>query len=146
MDGLLPKKKKERASFKEKDFQTMIKHYADKYKGTKYCPFHMGEAKISRGNTVAFSKFKPQQIPSLEEASDKGFYYKMTDASLGKKPSDYFIIDRGMVALMFKADWSQKEAWFLDIEYATKIRKKGFKSIRLTDCQLHGIRIDFNKL
>ena len=135
----LPKAKAREDSFKESDFQSLLCQYIKKnYKDIKT---HIGESKISHGETIRFSAFQPQQLPALLKAATKGLYFKLTDASLGTKPADYFFIRGGYVALMFNASNKQKTAYFMDIQDVMLIKKAGKKSITLRNAQTFGVEI-----
>lgn len=128
--------------FKEKDFQTLLCKYIKK--NYKKIPAHIGEAKISKGKTVRFSQFQPQQLSSLKKAARKGLYFKLSDASLGMKPADYVFIRGGYLALMFETDKQQEVAYFLDIDVALGIKELGKKSISLQAARTLGTEIKLN--
>ena len=102
------------------------------------------ELKISHGNTVAFSKFEDQQLPSLWKAYTEGLYYKLSDASLGCKPMDCFFYKGDTYAvIMFNIPINQKEFYLIHIKDIMKIRDSGAKSIKKKDCEKVGMKFSF---
>lgn len=124
----------------EKDFQTKLKHYIQANRDD--VPDMLCEAKISSGGTINLNSFQPQQLPSLEEAYEGGFYFKLSDASLGLKPADFFFVKDGYVALLFWKNKQQSVGWFLHISHVLDIKKSGAKSIKESDCKELGIKIE----
>ena len=126
-------------NFKEKDFQGLLCKYIKKNKPN--IPVHLGEAKISKGKTIRFNQFQPQQIPALKQAATEGLYYKLSDASFGAKPADYIFIRGGYMALMFEVNKQQDIAYFLDVMVAITLQEVGLKSITLDHARALGIEI-----
>jgi hypothetical protein len=127
-------------NFKESDFQNILSRWIkDNFNKV---PTGLYESKISKGGTVNFNAFQPQQIPSLNKAATKGLYFKLSDASLGAKPADFFFIRGGFLALMFNITKQQKKFYFLEIKEALKLKAKGQKSIKESDTQLLGLTIN----
>ena len=127
-------------NFKESDFQNLIcKYIKNNYPDI---PTHIGEAKVSKGRTINFNAFQPQQLPSLHKAATTGLYFKLTDASLGSKPADYIFIRGGYVALMFEIDKQQELAYLVDILKVMALKDSGAKSITLTYAKENGREIN----
>ena len=110
----------------EKDFQGVFGPWGVKH--WKTCCY---ELKISHGNTVAFSKFEDQQLPSLWLAYTTGKNVKMTDASVGLKPFDGFMAIGcpAYVGIMFNIPENQTEFYLIHIKDVMDIKNSGAKSI-----------------
>lgn len=123
----------------ERDFQTLFGRWLKKEKFVSMC-----ELKISHGNTVAFSKFQDQQIPSLWLAYTEGIYIKLTDASIGLKPADcFFYCGPAYVGILFNSPVNQKDFYLIHIKHVMKIMKSGSKSIKKKDCEEFGVKKSF---
>lgn len=102
------------------------------------------ELKISKGNTVPFSYFESQQLPSLWKCYTDGLYHKESDASIGLKPADcWFMKGDAFVAIMFNIPKNQNEFYLIHIRDVMKIKNKGLKSISKIDCQKYGSKKSF---
>ena len=108
---------------------------------------HACEVKLVTGGTLAFSKFEDQQLPCLVDVAGKGKYYKLTDASIGKKPFDYFCMEgeSAYVACQFWKNIQQEIAYYMDIDGVMMLKKTGAKSIKETDFMLLGTTINLAK-
>lgn len=124
----------------EKDFQSKFGDWAIKNWHT--CAY---ELKISHGNTVAFSKFEDQQLPSLCKAHFEGKNVKLTDASYGLKPFDgcLFVGAPAYVGIMFNIPANQKEFYLIHIKDIIAIKNSGAKSISKKYCEEFGIKNSF---
>jgi len=133
-----------KSNFKEKDFQSMWTKWVKKNAFASF-PY---ELKISKGRTVAFSKFEDQQLPALQKASENIFHFKLTDASLGLKPFDGFVFKRtdAYVGIMFETKKQQDICYFLHISYVMALKEAGAKSIKLKDCEECGLRINLRDI
>lgn len=101
------------------------------------------ELKISHGNTVPFSKFESQQLPSLWKCYTEGLYHKESDLSIGLKPADcWFMRENAYVGIMFNIPTNQKEFYLIHIREVMKLYGKQ-KSITKKNCQEMGIRRSF---
>ena len=127
--------------FLEKDFQGLV----SKYLRTKAWASFPYELKISRGKTLPFSKFEPQQLPALVKAKHDILHYKMSDASLGCKPCDGFVFkgSEAYVGIMFEVNKQQHIAHFIDIDIVMDIKESGKRSIKLEDIMNISIEINF---
>lgn len=103
------------------------------------------ELKISHGNTVAFSKFEDQQLPSLWQCYKEGLYHKESDlGSMSLKPADcWFMKENAYVVVMFNIPINQKEFYLIHIKEVMKIKNSGAKSITKKDCERVGIKKSF---
>ena len=118
----------------ETHFQTLFGHWLKAHKFKSVC-----ELKISSGNTVAFSKFQDQQLPSLWQAYKRGLYVKLTDASLGLKPFDCLVYKGpAYVVIMFNIPETQKEFYIIHIKDVVRIKESGAKSVTKKDCEKYG--------
>jgi len=124
----------------EKDFQALFGLWGEK--NWKTCGY---ELKISKGNTVAFTKFEDQQLPSLLKTYKEGKNIKLTDASYGLKPFDGMMLikEDAYVGIMFNIPKNQKEFYLIHIKDVMKIKKSGAKSIKKVDCEKYGIKRSF---
>jgi len=124
----------------EKHFQSLFGPWG--VKNWKTCPY---ELKISHGNTVAFSKFEEQQLPSLWLSYTTGKNVKLSDASLGLKPYDGYLFIRcdAYVGIMFNIPTNQKEFYLIHIKHVMAIKKSGSKSIKKLDCERLGTKHNF---
>jgi len=129
--------------FLEKDFQALV----SKYLRTKAWASFPYELKISKGKTLPFSKFEPQQLPSLVKAKHGILHYKMSDASLGCKPCDGFVFkgSEAYVGIMYNVNEQQDTAHFIDIDDVMEIKNDGQRSIKLKDIQAISIEINFKE-
>lgn len=135
----------------EKDFQEKFGNWAEKFgkmavpKLTKAGASFVYELKISHGNTVAFSKFEDQQLPSLWKAYSAAKNVKLTDASYGIKPFDGFVACGipAYVGIMFRIPLNQKEFYLIHIKEVMKIKSSGSKSIKKADCERVGMKFRF---
>lgn len=101
------------------------------------------ELKISHGNTVPFSKFESQQLPSLLKCYTEGLYHKESDLSIGLKPADcWFMRENAYVGIMFNIPTNQKEFYLIHIREVMKLYGKQ-KSITKKNCQDFGIKRSF---
>ena len=92
------------------------------------------EVKLVTGGTLAFSKFEDQQLPSLVKVKHEGLYHKLTDASVGCKPFDYFVMyGEAYVICQFWKNKQQEICYFLDIDKVMEIKKSGAKSLKEED-------------
>lgn len=94
---------------------------------------HVAEVKITTGGTLNFNKFEPQQLPSLVKASSKtGKYYKLTDASVGKKPFDYICPTKTMafVVCQFWKNKQQELVYFINIKHVMNLKNSGLKALK----------------
>lgn len=122
----------------ERHFQTLFGKFILKEK--IFCAY---ELKISKGNTVPFSKFQDQQIPSLWKAYTTGLNIKYTDMSLGMKNFDGICYNGpAYVGIMFNIPDNQKEFYLIHIREVMKLYGKQ-KSITKKNCQEMGIRRSF---
>jgi len=124
---------------KEAQFQTRFTRWFKKYGWT-----FAYELKVAEKRTLPFSKFQPQQLPSLRKAKHGIFHMKHTDLSIGIKPFD----GQGMkkedafVGILFhKDDKKKREAWLIDIDLVYYLKNTGKKSISLEFCQVLGLPI-----
>lgn len=110
-------------------------------------PTHACEVKITKGGTLNFSKFEDQQLPSLEKAAGEGKYHKLTDASTGCKPFDYFYFRKGRayVACQFWKDIQQEIVYFMHIKDVLKIKRTGAKSLKEKDFIDLGFSVNLSK-
>lgn len=124
----------------EKDFQAKFGPWFVEH-GKTACY----ELKISHGNTVAFSKFEDQQLPSLWLAYTTGKNVKMTDASIGLKPFDGFMAKKclAFIGVMFNVPTNQKEFYLIHIKDVVQLKKAGAKSITKKDCEKLGNMYSF---
>lgn len=124
----------------EKDFQAKFGPWGEK--NFKTCAY---ELKISHGNTVAFSKFEDQQLPSLWKTYTEGVNIKFTDASYGLKKYDgvMLIKEDAYVGLMYNIPANQKEFYLIHIKEVMKIKESGSKSIKKKDCEKVGMKFSF---
>lgn len=135
----------------EKDFQEKFGQWAEKF-GKMAAPrisesgaSFVYELKISHGNTVAFTAFQDQQLPSLWKAYSAAKNVKLTDASYGTKPFDGFFACRipAYVGIMYKIPTNQKEFYLIHIKDVMKIKESGSKSIKKKDCERLGLKFSF---
>lgn len=109
---------------------------------------HACEVKICDGGTLNFNKFRPQQLPSLVKANGEiGKYHKLTDASVGSKPFDYFYMsgDAAYVACQFWKKRQQEICYFMSITDVMKIKNSGAKALKESDFMLHGFTVNLAK-
>lgn len=130
-------------NFKEKDFQSLF---------TKWFKIHGWtfpyELKVNKGKTVPFSKFEPQQLPSLWKAYNGIFHHKLTDASLGAKPFDgygYKNVD-AYVGIIFEKDKQQTIFYLIHIKKIMRLKETGAKSISLAFAKDNGIEINLKDI
>jgi len=130
-----------KSNFKEKNFQSIFTKWMKEHGFT--CAY---ELKVSKGGTVAFSKFEDQQLPSLVKVKNGILHHKLTDASIGYKPFDGFCLakENAYVGAMFhiQTKLGQTRFYLLDIDKVMKIKNSGAKSLKLSDFQSNGITID----
>jgi len=126
----------------EKHFQAKFGPWMEKPENGFTCAY---ELKISHGNTVAFSKFEDQQIPSLWKVYSAIKHHKETDASCGIKPYDGYCLKKepAYVGIMFNIPTNQKEFYLIHIREVMKIKNSGAKSITKKDCEAVGIKYSF---
>jgi len=123
----------------EKHFQTKFGNYILENK--IFCVY---ELKISKGNTVQFSKFQDQQLPSLWKAYRQGINIKLTDASVGLKPFDGMCYNGdAYVGIMFNIPENQNEFYLIHIREVMKLYNAGKKSITKKNCQEFGVMKGF---
>jgi len=124
----------------EKDFQALFGPWG--VDNLKTCAY---ELKISHGNTVAFSKFEDQQLPSLFKTYTSGVNIKFTDASYGLKKYDGVLLikEPAYVGIMFNIPVNQKEFYLIHIKEVMKIKNSGSKSIKKSDCEKVGLKFSF---
>jgi len=136
-------------NFKEKDFQMMFKRWVT---GVQYASNNCGftgafELKVSKGKTVPFSKFQPQQLPSLKRVKHDMFYYKLSDVDPGLKGFDCFVLHKELayVVIMFNKDTEegQHKFYLIGIDEVYKLKTDGKRSISETDCLDKGICVEF---
>jgi len=139
-------KYKLQSPYLEKHLQGKIcRWWKDNKKEYKELLGSIGEVKLVTGGTLAFSKFEDQQLPSLYKASHEGLYHKLTDASLGFKPADFFIAKDGFIFCQFWKNNQQEIAYYMNIRIAMKIKKAGMKSLKEQDFMLLGETINLEK-
>lgn len=102
------------------------------------------ELKVSKTNTLPFSKFQPQQLPSLYKAKHGILPIKYTDASLGMKNFDGVCLSHveAYVGIAFDININNHEIYLLDIDSVMKLKEKQ-KSITKKDCETLGIKHSF---
>ena len=124
---------------RESDFQGKLSKWMEEFGFT--CAY---ELKISHGNTVAFSKFEDQQLPSLWKVYTGKKNHKLSDASLGCKPFDGFCLagEDAFVGIMFNIPDNQNTFYLIHIKEVMKLREKQ-KSITKKDCETLGIKHSF---
>ena len=103
------------------------------------------ELKISHGNTVAFSKFEFQQLPSLFKCYSEGLYHKESDfGGISLKPADcWFMHGPAYVVIIFNIPKNQKEFYIIHIKEVMRIKNSGAKSITKKDCEKMGFKNSF---
>ncbi len=120
----------------EKHFQLKFGHWVKEERVTG-----LFELKISHGNTVPFSRFESQQLPSLWKCYTEGLYHKESDLSVGLKPADcWFMYGDAYVGIMFNIPENQNEFYLIHIREVMKLYNAGKKSITKKNCQEFGVR------
>ncbi|NKQ39523.1 MAG: hypothetical protein HF967_08695 [Methanosarcinales archaeon] len=102
------------------------------------------ELKITKTNTLPFSKFEPHQLPALNKAKYGTLTHKISDMSLGYKPFDFCVWSGCLayVAIMFYKPRQSKCCYLLDIQTVYKLKEMpGKRSISLKDCVKLGTKI-----
>lgn len=125
----------------EKHFQSEITKWFGEKKNKFNCVY---ELKISHGNTIPFSRFEEQQLPSLYQARYTGKNIKLSDALRNLKPFDgmHLMGVPAYVGIMFNIPKNQKEFYFIGIDEVLKIKNSGAKSISKKDCQNLGVKFN----
>jgi hypothetical protein len=120
----------------EATLQTAFSHWLSSPTGENFlqrfgsCCF---ELKISKTNSIPFSKFAPHQIRALDLAQNKSLYFKIPDVSLSPSPFDCFCLHgaSSFAVVMFECDKrGQKDFYIIDIEQM-KSEMKFNKSLKL---------------
>lgn len=124
----------------EWQFQEKFSPWAEN--NLKTCAY---ELKVTRGNTVTWSKFQDVQLPSLWKVYTSTKNFKLTDASYGSKPFDGFCMSKqdAYVGIMFNLPTNQKEFYLIHIKEVMKIKESGSKSIKKKDCEAVGMKFRF---
>lgn len=122
----------------EKHFQAKLTEWIKKPNNKFNCIY---ELKISHGNTVQFSAFQEQQLPSLWKARHDVLAVKWSDALGTMKPCDgaCFVGTPAYVGIMFNIPKNQKVFYFLPIDDVVKLKKSGAKSITKKFAQKIGL-------
>ena len=78
-------------------------------------------------NTLAPSKFRPQQLPSLRKYVKKALHWKYSDADPRIKPFDgsYMPLGEGYVAVCFYTKNKPKDVQFIPIEDFLVLQEEG---------------------
>ena len=102
------------------------------------------ELKITKGNTLPFSRIEEHQITSLYKAKYRILVHKISDMSAGMKPFDCFTLvkAKAYLVIMFYKPRAKKVCYAIDIDDLidlTLIDKK--KSITLDDAKKYGKEI-----
>ena len=135
-------------NFHETDLQIIFKHWALGNETKNGCQFTGGfELKISKGKTLPFSKFQPQQLPALKRTKHATLYHKMSDVDPNIKPYDCIVLykEAAYAVIMFNKDTQegQHKFYLIGIDEVYKLKTAGKRSISETDCLDKGITVVF---
>jgi hypothetical protein len=128
-------------AFNETNFQSLFTKWAKK----NAVETAVYELKITKTNTLPFSKFEPHQLPALDKAKFGIQTHKISDMSLGYKPFDFCVWTHcpAYVAIMFYKPRQKKICYLLDIHTVYKLKDtENKRSITLTDAIELGIKIN----
>ena len=101
--------------FLEKDFQTLFGKWA-RHNLTTTAAL---ELKVSKTDSLQFSRLEDHQFFALRAAKHSMVYHKIADGTQGRKPCDAFTIAGGdaLIVVMFRCTViGQKEFFLIDID------------------------------
>ena len=124
----------------EKNFRSLFTKWLKKYAEETF----VYELKITKRDTLPFSKFQAHQLPALYNAKHSILAHKISDSAIGYKPFDGAVWRNcpAYVGIMFYKPRMKKVCYLLDIDVVMKLKDTPKKrSISEVDCILLGITI-----
>ena len=117
---------------KEKNIQTLLNKPLHKMKRTFFYELKLSK---NKAKTVPFSRFQPQQIPSLLQIKHETLAMKLSDTDPRRVFGDGFVAHKedAFVAVCYYEPRKPKIVYFIPIDEILFMMKSGKKSIHIDD-------------
>lgn len=126
-------------SFQEKDFQSLLTKWLKQ--NAEYSSAY--ELKITKGNTLPFSRIAEHQLTALYKAKHNILVHKISDLGIGTYlPFDCFTLvkSKAYLVIMFYKPRAKHICYAIDIDDVLKLKNKK-RSITEEDAKTLGITI-----